>query len=79
MSSRAGPAHDSMDSSEDEGHEDFKFVRKAIRLEDSMNDRVEFSTVDYTPLVNIKPVDLSAVLRPRKLCVHCRMRAGRRL
>ena len=61
---------DSDSSGSGHSEDDFKFVRKALHLDDCINDRAEFSCIDYTPLTNIKPVDLTAVLRPRKLCVE---------
>ena len=42
-------------------------MRKAVKKADELEDnRAEFSTVDYTPCTNIRPVDLTVKLRPTK-------------
>lgn len=58
-----------------EEEEEFKFVRKtlpraAISHEE---ERVEFRCLDYSPLVNVRPVDLSEQLRPIKACRKIRL------
>ena len=48
------------DDDSNEGLDEWAFVRKAVKKADELEDnRAEFSTVDYTPCTNIRPVDLT--------------------
>ena len=58
---------DAQSESGSSGGDSFEFVRKAVKQRDDLEDpRAEFSTVDYSPATNIRPVDFVARLRPTR-------------
>jgi hypothetical protein len=83
----AGSTSDDDDTSqsqpgnEEEFAEDFKFVRKTLPRSaiSHEEERMEFRCLDYSPLVNVRPVDMKEELRPIKasrkirlyVCITC--------
>ncbi|RYE83890.1 MAG: hypothetical protein EOO65_03190 [Methanosarcinales archaeon] len=55
--------------------EDFKFVRKTLPRSaiSHEEERMEFRCLDYSPLVNVRPIDLSDQFRPVKACRKIRL------
>ena len=55
--------------------EEYSFVRRIVQADGSAVDNVptEFATLDYTPCVAIRPVDMTERLRPSKSLRKVRM------